>query len=154
MAEARLYLDAVIQPTRSLPKRGLIVLLGVLVAVNLAIGAAFFLLGATPVPIFLGLDVAALSCAFWVSNRRAQGHERVRVSAEEVTVLREGRRGSSKLWASPTAFTRVGFDDSELRLMLSAKRLVIGQALGPAERAGLARSIDQAIRLARAERYE
>ncbi len=160
MSEPRLHLDTLIQPARSLPKHGLLMLLGVLVAVNVIVGTGFFLIGATPVPAFLGLDVIALALAFWVSNRQAKGHERVQVTAEEVRVIREGRQGARTLWASPTAFTRVGLEEPaegravEVRLLLSGKGFTIGNVLGPAERAGLAREIEAAIKAARAERWE
>jgi uncharacterized membrane protein len=155
----RLYLDTVIAPTRSLPRRGLAILLGVLIAVNLVIGTAFVLMGAAPVPIFLGLDVLGVAIAFWVSNRQARAGERVQISAEHVKVLREGKHGSQTVWSSPTAFTRVRLEESgrygaQVRLMLSGRRLTIGQVLGPAERAGLADAIDDAIRSARAERHQ
>jgi uncharacterized membrane protein len=159
MADDRLYLDAVIQPSRSLSRHGLIMLLGVLVAVNVVVGAVFFLIGATPVPLFLGLDVIALFLAFWVSNRRGRSLERVQVSANEVRVIREGRRRAATVWISATAFTRVGLEErgsrgAEVCLALSGRRFTVGHVLGPVERAGLARSIEQAIMSARQERYE
>ena len=155
---ARLYLDAVIAPTRSLPKKGLMILLGAVIAVNLMVGTMFVLMGAAPVPIFLGLDVLGISLAFWVSNRRARSHERVQVTADQVKVLHEGRAGTRTVWSSPTAFTRVRLEDTgrygaEVRLMLSGQQLTIGQMLGPQERAALADTVDRAIRSARAERH-
>ena len=155
---ARLHLDAVIAPTRSLPKKGLYVLLGLVIAVNLLVGTMFVLMGAAPVPIFLGLDVLGISLAFWASNRPARTRERVQVTADQVTVLHEGRHGARTVWSSPTAFTRVRLDESgrygaEVRLLVSSRRLTIGRVLGPTERAGLAETIDNAIRAARAERY-
>jgi uncharacterized membrane protein len=155
---ARLYLDAAIAPTRSMPRQGLLILLGVVIAINLAVGTAFVLMGAAPVPIFLGLDVLGVSLAFWASNRGPRMRERVRVTAEQVMVLHEGRRGARMVWTSPTAFTRVRLEDTgrygrQVRLSMSGKDLTIGQVLGPKERAGLVETIDDAIRAARAERY-
>ena len=155
---ARLYLDTVIAPTRSLPMAGLKVLLGVVIAMNLIVGTMFVLMGAAPVLIFLGLDVLGIGLAFWVSNRRARAGERVQVTADQVRVLREGRAGTHTVWSSPTAFTRVRLETgrygAQVRLQLSGKRLTIGQVLGPQERAGLADAVDRAIRSARAERHE
>ncbi len=158
-AAARLHLDAVIAPTRSLQRKGLFILMGVVIAINLMVGTIFVMMGAAPVPIFLGLDVLGIGLAFWVSNRRARASERVQVTADHVKVLREGRAGVHTVWASPTAFTRVRLEDTgrygkEVRLMLSGKRLTIGQMLGPREREGLAEAIYQAIRSARAERHD
>jgi uncharacterized membrane protein len=156
--DPRLYLDTVIAPTRSLPAKGYAVLMGVLVAINLFAGTVFFLIGAAPVPIFLGVDVAAVSIAFAVSYGQARRRERVQISAEEVRVLREDGAEIDTIWTSPTAFTRVALETTghhgcEVRLRQSARRLTIGQVLGPREREGLAVAVDQAIRRARAERH-
>ena len=81
------------------------------------------------------------------------------MSAEQVRVVREIGTAAQTVWASPTAFTRVALEhsgryDAQVRLMLSGKRLTIGSVLGPREREGLAEAVDQAIRSARAERWE
>ena len=108
---ARLYLDAAIAPTRSLPRKGLLILMGVVIAINLLVGTGFVLMGAAPIPIFLGLDVVGIGLAFWASGRQARPRERVQVTADQVTVLRETRRGAQAVWSSPTAFTRVRLED-------------------------------------------
>ncbi len=158
MSEARLHLDAVIAPARSLPVKGFVILLSAVIVLNLLVGTLFVLLGALPVPIFLGLDVLGVAIAFAVSYRQARASERVRVTADQVTVLHETGRTSRTVWSSPTAFTRVDLEETgrhgaEVRLKLSARRLTIGRALGPKERKGLAETVDRAIRSARAERY-
>ncbi len=158
MTEARLHLDQVISPSRSLPVRGFVILLCAVMAVNLLVGTLFLLMGAWPAPIFLGLDVLALGSAFAVSYRRSRARERVQVTADHVRVVREDGRRSHMVWSSPTAFTRVGLEDAgrygaQVRLRLSGKRLTIGAALGPIARADLASSVEQAIRAARAERH-
>ena len=157
-ADAPIHLDVPTTPERSLPMAGFKVLLGALVALNLIVGAFFVAIGATPIPIFLGLDVLGVFIAFRVSYRRAATRERVVVTADEVRVIRELAGKSRAVWTSPTAFTRVELDrtgqhGAVLKLALSRKRLRIGQALGPREREGLAASIETAIVRARAERH-
>lgn len=149
-----LYMDAVITPNRSLSKRGLLVLLGVLAAYNLLLAAFLMAIGAFPVPIFLGLDFLGVFLAFRVSNRRAARSERVRVSAERVEVDRQSRT----VWSSPTAFTRIALQDGDqpharLELRLSGKALAIGRALSPGERRALAQALERAILAARGERH-
>ena len=61
---ARLHLDEVIVPHRSLPRRGFFILIGLFVTANLALGTMFVILGAPPIPVFLGLDVLAGIIAF------------------------------------------------------------------------------------------
>ena len=154
----RIHLDALVTPERSLPMTGFKVLLAAVIAVNVVVGVFFVAMGATPVPIFLGLDVLGVFIAFRISYRRAARRERVVITADQVQVLRELGGESRTVWTSPTAFTRLDLDRSrragaELRLALSNKRLRIGQALGPREREGLAESIEAAIASARAERH-
>ena len=156
--DARIHLDTLITPQRSLPTAGFKLLLGLLVAINLIIGGVFLKMGAWPAPIFLGLDVLGVWIAFRISYRRAATQERVRVTADHVQVLRELGGRTREVWTSPTAFTRVDLDRSgrhgaELRLALSNKRLRIGQALGPVQREALAEAVEAAIASARAERH-
>jgi uncharacterized membrane protein len=151
---ARLYMDATITLNRSLSPRGFKVLFGCILAANVLFAAFLVVLGAWPAPMFLGLDVFAVWVAFRANFRAQRRAERVQVSAEEVTVLRDGQT----LWRSPTAFTRVDFEttgefDSRVRLMLSDKRLTIARALAPRERGQFARALEAAIREARLERY-
>ncbi len=156
--DARIHLDTVITPERSLSVTGFKVLLCVLILANLIIGTFFLTMGAWPAPIFLGLDVLGVFIAFRVSYRRAATRERVVVTADQVQVLKELDGKTRPVWTSPTAFTRVDLERSDrygpqVRLQLSGKRLLIGQALGPKEREALAEKIEQAILSARSERH-
>jgi uncharacterized membrane protein len=158
-APARLHLDEVIARKPSLGPRGFFVLIGLLVALNLGMGIVFVLMGAPPVPVFLGLDVLAVWLAFRASYRQGRRRERVQVTADEVRVIEEDGARSRTLWASPTAFTRVALEPrgryaAEVWLRLSGKGLAVGRALGPKQRGELAQAIETAIRAARSERYD
>lgn len=151
------YMDAVITPNRSLSQRGFVVLISVITVLNCASAAVFIAVGAHFVPVFLGLDLAAVVVAFLVSFRAAKRVERILVTAREVRVLRETPRGATIVWESPTAFTRVAaetLDDQVVgvQIALSGHRLAVGRALTPVERADFARALERAIRLARLER--
>ncbi|WP_269715113.1 DUF2244 domain-containing protein [Caulobacter sp. NIBR2454] len=155
---ATLYMDAVITQNRSLSPGGFKVLLGFVVAANVLFGIFLFVIGAWPVPIFLGLDVLAIWLAFKFSFRASERAERVQVSAEQVTVLRETPGRRRRIWVSPTAFTRVVVEqasehDQRVRLRLSNKALTIAGSLSPDERGAFAQALEQAIQTARAERY-
>ena len=155
---ATLYMDAVITPHRSLSRKGFAVLLGVVIAFNLAVGALMIALRAFPVPLFLGADILAVVIAFRASYRGAGQAERVRITADEVVVAHEWSRGRRTVWRSATAFTRVEVEaptdhDTQVRLAVSGRALVVGHALSPGERAGLAEAIERAIAAARAERH-
>jgi len=156
--DAHLHLDAVLRPNRSLPKRGLYLLLGGVFMVNLATAALMvFAFHAAPVPIFLGIDFIAIALAFRVNNRQGQQSERVQVTADEIRVLYEmGARGRT-VWRSPTAFTRVELvgeaEDARVRVKLSGKSLTLARQLSPKERIDFGRALEQAVRRARDERY-
>ena len=158
MNDAILYMDDAIRPHRSLSKRGLVVVLGVMVIYNLIVAVFMLAIGAFPVPIFLGIDVAAIAIAFNVSNRRARRGERVQVTHDEVRVIRESAAASQTIWASPTAFTRIEIDKEDervtrVRVRLSGRSLAVGAALGPRQRADFAARLQAAIRSALAERH-
>lgn len=155
---APLYMDALIKPNRSMSRRGLHVVLGVMIAFNLMVAVFLLVVGAPPVLPFLGLDVVAVVLAMRASFRAAERSERVRVTAETVTVSREDEKGARVIWTSPTAFTRVGVDqpgehETRVRLMMSRRRLSLGRALSPPERVDFAHALERAILEARAERH-
>lgn len=153
-----LYMDAVIQPNRSLSDRGMWIVLGVFALFNLWVAAFLFMIGAYPVPIFLGVDLIGVVIAFRVYRLYASRAERVRVDADRIVVSREGKRGVAVVWTSPTAFTRIRFEGSEqarrLSLHLSNRSIAIGQALGQDERSRLADRLRGAMADALAERYD
>lgn len=153
-----IYMDRVIAPHRSLTPRGAVVVLAAVMAFNIMVAIFLLVVGAPPVLPFLGLDVLALWLAFRASDRAARRVERVRVTAEAVTVSREDDAGARTVWTSPTAFTRVDLDhpgehETRVRLMIHRRRLTLARALGPDERARFAGDLREAIRAARAERW-
>jgi uncharacterized membrane protein len=156
--DAPLHMDAVLKPTRSLSRTGLFVLLGVLALFNILVAVLFLVMGAKPVPIFLGLDFLGVLLAFHLSYRQARRRERVQVSADEVRVVHEVGRQTRTVWRSPTAFTRVeveakGQPEVRVSLALSRRRLVVAGQVSPQERTDFADALEAAIRSARAERY-
>jgi uncharacterized membrane protein len=144
------YMDAEIRPNRSLSERGFIVLIGVVTVANCASAAVFVAMGATFVPIFLGLDMVAVVVAFLASFHAAKRVERVQVTSREVRVVQETPRDSRLLWESPTAFTRVHVEKDEgrtvgLKLALSGRELAVAAALSPRERGEFAQALERAI---------
>ena len=155
---AAVYMDATITANRSLSPGAFKILLAGVVAYNLVVMAFMLVIGAFPVPVFLGLDVVGLYIAFRASNRRMEQAERVQVTADRIEVARGVRGHERTVWRSPTAFTRVAVENpgehaARVRLSVSRRSLSIGAALSPGERQGFADALQQAILTARAERY-
>ena len=157
MIEAPLYMDAVITAHRSLSRRGAIVLICALTAINCVSAGVFVVMGAFAAPVFIALTLLALVLALAVSQRARTNRERVQVTAAEVRVLLESPRGVQTVWTSPTAFTQVDLADGpdaaeDLRLRLSGREVAVARALTRRERLDFAQALDMAIRRARAER--
>ena len=153
-----LYMDAVLTGNQSLSPRAAKRLLWSIAAIFLVFGFLLSRIGAGPAPIFLGLTFAGLAVAFSAQARKARAVEVVRVSAEQVVVLRRRGARDQVVWRSPTAFTRVELetpdDDSALVwLRLSRAATTVAGALGPSERRQFAVALRRAIQAARAERY-
>ena len=149
------YMDAVITPNRSLSQRGFVVLICVVTFFNCAAAAVFLAMGATLVPLFLGLDLLAIIAAFLASYAAAKRIERVMVTSREVRVVYETPKSREVIWESPTAFTRVALEldqDEEIqavRLAMSGRHASVAMALSPHERAEFARHLEWAIYEAR-----
>jgi uncharacterized membrane protein len=153
----RTYMDAEIRPHRSLSERGFIILIAVVTVANCCSAAVFVYMGATLVPVFLGVDVLAVVVAFIASFRAARRIQRVQVTARDVVVTLEAPNRSKVVWESPTAFTRVAVDREEgravgLRLALSDRQIPVAEALSPRERHEFAAALQKAIWDARQER--
>lgn len=152
-----LYMDAEIRPNRSLSRKGFIILISLLTAINCVTAVVFVQIGAAFVPVFLGMDLLAVVVAFIASFRAAERIERVQVTAAEVRVIREWRQQAETVWISPTDLTRMAVverddDDELIQLRLADRRVTVAQALSPKERAAFARALDRALWRARRAR--
>ena len=153
-----LYMDATITPNRSLSKRGLYWLIGVLAVFNLAVAGLMLALHAFPVPFFLGVDLLAVILAFRASNHSGRVAERVQVSVSELRVLLEAGGRSRTVWTSPTAFTQITVDspgehEVRVRVSHSGRALTLARTLSPDERTAFAEALRSAIAAARLERH-
>jgi uncharacterized membrane protein len=155
---ATVYLDAVLEPPRSLSTRGLnrvMLILGVFSAV---FGLGFLLVGAWPVVGFLGVEILALWLVFRWSLRAQTARTYVRVTADEVDVRKVDGWGRERRASMASHFARVEFDrtatgPNALRLATSRTAYPLGEFLTPRERETFARRLMQAISDARRERH-
>jgi uncharacterized membrane protein len=158
MSIGAIYLDAVLEPPRSLSPRGFDrVMLG-LGAMSFLVGAVFIAAGAFPVAGFMGLEVLLLWLVFRASFRAQAARTYVRVTAETVDVRKVDGRGRERRARLPAGFARGEFDrtahgPNALRLKSSDRAYAIGEFLTPRERETFARRLDQALNEARRERH-
>ena len=155
---AIVYLDAVLEPPRSLSTRGLNRVMMMLGAFSAVFSLGFLLVGAWPVVGFLGVEILALWMVFQWSFRAQTARTYVRVTADEVDVRKVDGWGRERRASMASHFARVEFDrtatgPNALRLATSRSSYPLGEFLTPRERETFARRLMQAISDARRERH-
>jgi uncharacterized membrane protein len=144
------HFDAVLYPSRSLPRRGFRVLMAAAVAVGGTVGGAFYLVGAWPVTGFFGLDLLLLYLAFRWNYRDGRLTEFVRLDADGLTVRRVRPDGRVRTWRFEPYWVRVDLDgptrhDSRLTLSSHGRSLTIGAFLTADERLEVAQALRAAL---------
>ncbi|MEL6506663.1 MAG: DUF2244 domain-containing protein [Pseudomonadota bacterium] len=142
--------DALLYPNRSLPNRGFVVLMAVVIGVNVCMGILFTMQGAWPVLVFGGLDILLVWFAFKTSYAQGRLHERVRVTADEIVVSRVLPSGHEMRWSLQPFWTDLQIDDpvrheSQLCLRTKGKVLILGAFLSPDERLAFAKRLETAL---------
>lgn len=156
---AQIYLDAVLEPPRSLSPRGFNRVMLALGAVSLLASLAFIVTGAYPVAGFMGLEILVLWLVFRASFRAQAARTYVRVTADSVLLRKVDGRGHERRASLSSYFARVELDRTAngphaLRLKASDRAYALGEHLTPREREAFARRLDQALAEARRERHE
>ncbi|MAU41367.1 MAG: hypothetical protein CMF31_07070 [Kordiimonas sp.] len=107
----KVWFDAVLYPYRSLSPRGFLVLISVIAALAFLIGLFFYLQGAWPIMGFMGAEVLLVYLAFRASYRSGQCEERIRLTADALTVMRKDHKGDTLLWQFQPYWARVALDN-------------------------------------------
>lgn len=144
------HLDLKLFPQRSLKPEHFSKLLLVLIAICTLAGIRFWIVGAWPVVLFLGLDVLALWFAFFLSYRRGRIFETVQLSDTDLIVGKSDAAGRftsirfEPYWAK-VSMQVVGGDANILTIRHHNKCTELGSFLVPHERREVADAIRNAI---------
>jgi uncharacterized membrane protein len=150
VAEPTIF-SAVITPHRSLSSTGFLIFMLCIGSLSFISGVMFLLIGAWPVPGFLGLDVLLVYWAFRANFRAARAYEEVTVTASELTVRKVNQRGGVRQWTLNPVWVRLDrivheeFGIERLFLVSHGRRLSIGGFLGPDEKASFAKALSAAL---------
>jgi uncharacterized membrane protein len=149
-AERHVFLDSVLNPYRSLPRRAFVVIMMLLVALSLFAGIICILVGAWPIFGFFGLDIALVYVALRASYRSARQHERVRLTDRTLTVDRVSVQGERRHWQFEPAWLRVSVDEAgaakAVTLASHGRSVAVGSFLAPDQRLSFADSLKDALR--------
>jgi uncharacterized membrane protein len=153
-----IYLDAVLEPPRSLSQRGAQRVVLAMAIASAALALCFLAIGAYPVTGFMGVEVLLLWIAFRWTQRRVVARTYVRVTSDAVDVRRVCVRGREARTRLPAGFARVEWDANRsgpgaLRVSAAGRTCAIGDHLNPEEQASLARRLREALAAARTERH-
>lgn len=145
---------SVLRPNRSLSRRGLLIVMGLLGGISLVAGVVFVVLGAWPVFGFLGLDVALVYLAFRINFADARAFELVEVTRDRLTLTRVDKRGRRLMETFEAAWVRVVLNETadgrnHLRLTMRDRESAFGIFLSNDERVALKSALDRALAVAR-----
>lgn len=102
--------EALIVPHRSLTRKGVMTVIGILMAFSAAVALRFLLLGAWPVAAFSLLEVPLVGVLLAINIRRARASELIMLNTEEIIVIRTDPSGRRKQVSLPSAWLRVQLD--------------------------------------------
>jgi uncharacterized membrane protein len=159
MPTGPIYMDAVLQPNRSLSQAGFKIVMLSLVGMSFLAGVAFVSMGAWPVLGFFGLDIGLLWLAFHLNYKSgAREKEVVRVTADEVAIGKTPAFGPERWWRVSPVFAKVLVErawefDSEVKLASGGTQLALATCLSPDERMEFAKALRAALDKARTERH-
>jgi len=151
--------EAVIVPHRSLSRRGLRILLGVIVLVCTLNAAAFVAIGAWPVGGFTGVELLLAALLLRLNALSARASEMVLLTGDALRIVRTDQKGRrvelafSPAWLTVTLEERPGRVPG-LWLIPRGRQVEIGRSLGEAEKRDLAKALDDALYRWRNPRFE
>ncbi|MCC6919151.1 MAG: DUF2244 domain-containing protein [Alphaproteobacteria bacterium] len=150
MPASRSFFDATLTPNRSLDRRGFVVMLAALVALNGFLALRLTMAGGWPILPFLGLDILGLVYAFRLNYRSGRTFERIRLDQAALTVTHVDPRGSAREWSFEPSWVRVGVDDrprGRVTITTHGKGVTVAEFLSPRERREVAIALRDALAL-------
>lgn len=134
---------AYLYPHRSLDKKGFLIFMSVLLAMNALISFFFYHMGAWPVVGFMGLEILMIWLMFRASYLSAHDYETVTLTRDELIIEDHTRARPYRRWTFHPAWAQIIMDDpachdSELTVLSHGKGVIIGSFLTPEERLDLA----------------
>jgi len=145
---------AVLTPNRSLSRAGFIVLLSLVGVANLVMGIAFMVMGAWPVLIFCGLDVALVYFAFRLNYRSGRMTETIEIGRSSLVLMRIHPSGATERYELNPYWARINLAESpdgsnELKFASHGRELTFARFLSNDERRELAAALKGELLAAR-----
>jgi uncharacterized membrane protein len=154
-----LIFEATVKPYRSLSRRGILIVVGCMLAGSLTVTSLMALLGAWPVIGFNGADLMLAFLLLWLNIRAARAVETITLSQAALTVTRTDQRGRRTrlalppYWLNPSLRERAG---TVPRLILTTRdtEVEVARQLGDTEKRDLAAALTRALHRWRNPRFD
>ncbi|MGB3809049.1 MAG: DUF2244 domain-containing protein [Parvibaculum sp.] len=148
--EGPLHFDAVVTPHRSLSRKGFLILMSILAAVNFVAGMIFLIEGAWPIVGFCIADVVLVYWAFRTNYRAARAYETVQLSDNELRIRRVDQRGHARSFSFQPYWVRLELvenpdESTNLFLRSHGRSFEIANVLSPPERRDFMRALRAAL---------
>lgn len=143
--------QALLQPYRSLGRKGFIILMSTLITCWLGVSLVFFSLGAWPVFGFFGLDIALIYWAFRVNYRAAQAREEISISRAVLHIRQIAASGRVQNHRFNPFWTKFHIDRhpeigiTAMNIESHGRILKIGSFLNPDDRESFASAFSSAL---------
>jgi uncharacterized membrane protein len=141
--------EALIVPHRSLTRKGVLIVVAILLISNAAVALRFWLLGAWPVVVFSFLEVPLAVLLLAINIRRARASELIMLNAGELTVIRTDSAGRRKQISLPSAWLRVDLeakrDSSRVVLSSHGRACEVGAFLHEPDKLSLFDALSDAV---------
>jgi uncharacterized membrane protein len=153
------FFEAVIVPHRSLSVRGLWLLIGAIVTLSAITTGIFWWLGAWPIAIFNGAEIALAILLLRYNARAVRANEVILLSPSELRVIRTAQNGRRTEQSISPAWIQVVLQDRKGRvpgLFLSAHgvHVEVGASLGEPQKLDLAEALRTALDSWRNPRFD
>jgi uncharacterized membrane protein len=142
--------DLEMRPNRSLPERQFRLMIAGVALIFALMGLRFLLLGAWPILPFMAVDLALLWWAIRASYRSGRESEHLRLDGDGLELVRIAAHGSTRrtrleAHRARVELERLGENENRLWLQAGPERHRLGSFLSPAERADIARVIEEGL---------
>lgn len=151
--------EAILTPHRSMSRRGMYVVFGLMAAGSLMVTSLMWSLGAFPVIGFNGVDLILAITLYSMNMRGGRACEAILLTAEQLTITRTTPRGRRNVVTMAPGWLQVQLDENAgsnpiLSIVNRDTRHIVGLHLGEAERRDLAEALRAAFARLRSPRFD
>ncbi len=151
--------EAILTPHRSMDRRGMYVVFGVMATGSFLVTSLMYFLGAFPVIGFNGAELILAIVLYSMNMRGARASEVILLTEAGLTITRTTPRGRRTQVSMAPGWLRVQLEENAgsnpiLSIANREGRHIVGMALGEAERRDLAAALGDAFARLRSPRFD